>query len=147
MDRHELFDSFWSHFGTEEATKFILELHRSSTAKKRLFFWQERMLNEFCAKAGIEPLTYAEAITTFSRCHLHGADLLQDSVAIKYGTRMPVEPELIIHADRTYPFANLSAYGPCWVESETHRKVIFCPACRSAYFIEQATKRNSQSLD
>jgi hypothetical protein len=144
VDRYQFFNGFWTHFGNERATKFHMALHHDSLAKKRLYYWQERMLAEFCSKSEMAVPSFDETVITFSRCHLHGVALQEDEVPIQYGTRRPPSPEAVSHANSTYPFARLSVHGPCWVEPATHRRVLFCSACRSAC-AEEADGKRSQN--
>ena len=66
-------------------------------------------------------------------CSIHKAKLVEDSVPILYGTFAP-EPEHVIQERiGTYPFANAFVLGPCWVESTTHKNVLFCPVCREKW--------------
>ena len=143
MDTYQFFTSFWVHFGAEQATRFHLALHNDSLAKKRLYYWQERMLAEFCSKLEMAVPSFEETVMIFSRCHIHSVEFQQDEVPIQYGTRRPPSAEAVSHANSTYPFARLSVHGPCWVEAATHRRVLFCSACRSAR-VEEADGQRSQ---
>jgi len=117
-------------YGSERAAKFLLKLQRSSVAIGRLYYWQEQMLSAFNSETGAELKTLEDALQAFNICPVHEEELRLDNVPILYGTRRPPSPEDASHADQTYPFANLAAYGPCWTEQATHKVVRFCSACR-----------------
>lgn len=136
MTRHQFYEDFFARFGQERAAKFVLALHRQSVAKKRLSYWQEQMLALCSAETGIKVSSLEEALAAFNVCHVHGAELLRDSVPIQYGTRKCPDLAEVEHAEKTFPFANLFVGGPCWVEASTHSEVVYCPACRTAYRAE-----------
>ncbi len=136
MNGYQFYADFSARFGQERAAKFSLALYRESVSKKRLFYWQEQMLALFSVETGVKLSSLEEALAAFNVCHVHGAELLRDSVQIHYGTNKRPDPSEIDHAEKTFPFANLIAGGPCWVEASTHREVVYCPACRTAYRAE-----------
>jgi len=138
MDPLELYESFSARFGQDRAARFMLVLHRQSVAMKRLYYWQEQMLADFSGVSAVSITTLEEALDSFRICHVHGLALMPDKVPVRYGTMKPASPEALDHADRTYPFANLTVGGPCWVEETTHREVDFCQGCRAAYANEHA---------
>lgn len=121
-----------SLFGDAQAAKFLLTLHRQSVALKRLYFWQEQMLSRLCSETGRDIRTLEQALDAFSLCHVHDAALMADEVPIRYGTRKPPSPDEVQQSDKLWPFANVVAYGPCWVEKATRKSVIFCSGCRAS---------------
>lgn len=64
---------------------------------------------------------------------MHRTGLIEDSVPILYGTFAPESTDIVAKRNNTHPFANAFVRGPCWVESETHSKVRFCPTCREIW--------------
>lgn len=124
-----------SLFGDVEATRFQLTLHRQSSELRRLYFWQETMLDRLCSEKGYEIRTLEEALAAFNHCHVHDVVLLADEVPIQYGTRKPPQVEEVQHSDALWPFANVKVYGPCWVEKASRKSVMFCPDCRAALAI------------
>lgn len=66
-------------------------------------------------------------------CELHKTELIEDSVPILYGTFAPESTYIVAERNNTHPFANAFVRGPCWVESETHTTVRFCPSCREIW--------------
>jgi hypothetical protein len=142
MSTNNAFTELRSIFGEAEATKFFLVLHRQSAEKRRLNFWQEQMLSRYCSETGAQVRTLEEALSVFSICHVHGVPLMHDNVSMVYGTRRSPSAEEAKHFNENYPFANLKAYGPCWVEEKTHKEVMYCSSCRAAYLSEhQRTQR------
>ncbi|MBB3641926.1 hypothetical protein [Variovorax atrisoli] len=119
--------------GAERTAKFLLVLHRNSVAIGRLYYWQKKMLSAFSFATGIKIESLEDALQAFGICPVHEEELQSERVPIFYGTRRPLSPEAVSHADQIHPFVNLAAYGPCWAEQATHKTVSFCSACRESY--------------
>ena len=145
MTTHNAFATLRSIFGEAEAIKFLLALHRQSAEMNRLYFWQEQMLSRYSSETGIEVRTLDEALSAFNLCHVHGHTLMTDKVSIQYGTRRPPSEAEVKLSSEKYPFANLKAYGPCWVEKKTHKDVTYCSGCRAAYFDEHQDLKGGKS--
>lgn len=145
MSAHQAFAAFRSIFGEAETTKFLLALHRQSAQMRRLYFWQEQMLSRYCLETGAQVRTLDDALLAFNICHVHGVALMFDEVSIQYGTRRPASEAEVKHSNANYPFANLKAAGPCWVEEKTRKEVLYCPGCRAAYLNEHHNHKGGQS--
>lgn len=69
---------------------------------------------------------------TEQTCSLHNIPLVEGVAPILYGTFIPNSEHQATEVS-SHPFANSVVRRPCWVENETHAKVIYCPACREAW--------------
>ena len=78
-------------------------------------------------------------------CYVHNDELLEDTVPILYGTKVPKRmDDASAHRANTYPNANFVVDGPCWVEEATHAKVQFCPSCRKAWLESPESQREAE---
>lgn len=118
-------------FGDADAARFLLTLHRQSSASGRLYYWQEKMLAGLSSE-GYDIRTLEEALTAFNHCHVHDAELVAGEVPIRYGTWAPPQADEVRRSDAMWPFANVEVFGPCWVEEARQRSVMFCSGCRAA---------------
>jgi len=128
----------------DELRKFLRCLHSASMQKGRFTYWQGVKIESVSQRLGIATLTFEEVASLCSYCYLHKDELRQDEVPILYGTRVPEVAESVVRALETYPYANVEAFGPCWVEGRTHAKVMFCPSCREAWFHSPEARQQAE---
>lgn len=75
MDARELRASFRRFTGHDRYTKFVRTLNRACRSKGRLFFWQERLWEEFAATTPDAPRVGEEVMAALSVCDVHDCPL------------------------------------------------------------------------
>ena len=132
--------------GEDSYRRFVVELLGPCQARGRLRWWQEQMLEPVRTALGLDEFQFADVTTMFRHCPVHGSELQEESVPIAYGTRKPAPKDELDIASRLFPFAHERAYGPCWVEKATHRRVYFCPGCRDALHAWRNQRKSGETL-
>ncbi|WP_445356285.1 hypothetical protein ACJJI5_11130 [Microbulbifer sp. EKSA008] len=133
MEISDIRKKFEEFIGTERYVSFLSTICCSSKENDRLKFKQEIEWEKFASEYDLGQKTYPEIWSLFQYCHLHQVEFELDDVEIIYGTRKsPTEAEQRT-ANEKYPYANVVAYGPCWVESVKTKEVLYCSKCRENY--------------
>ena len=125
-------ETLHSLFGEERYRKFVACVNQHCASKQRLFYWQEQIWAKVEEELGIQVGDHQDIASFFRVCHVHGVELQRDRVRIIYGTFRPVPQGYLDFEAANFPMANDETRGPCWVEPETDREVLFCTACREA---------------
>lgn len=109
--------------------KFVEVINRGRDA--RLFFWQERAIEKFCAEYSLLIPSYEELREIFDICELHGNTLEHGMVSVFHG-HVDYSREYTKACQELFPNSYLSEVnGP----KEMYGKNIeirFCQACRDA---------------
>lgn len=127
----QAFAAFVEH---DQLVKWYAAINGANRARRRLFFWQEKLWNRFvdtCPE--YKSADFDTILEWFHFCHIHGRTLELRKVSIRYGT-FRFSRWYIKHRAEHFPYAAM-ARGPCWQEPETHRNVSVCPECDAAFAI------------
>ena len=130
MQASETRTQFQQSIGLQQYYKFVLALN--AVHAKRLAFWQEELWEPFRKQHELSARSFEEVQTLFRYCHVHDAELVEDTVPIAYGTPAPQSQSDRNHVQTLHPYARTFVQGPCWVEEARMADVYFCPECRRA---------------
>ncbi|WP_444912480.1 hypothetical protein ACJJIQ_13900 [Microbulbifer sp. ANSA003] len=133
MEISDIRKTFEEFVGTERYLNFLATICCSNKENSRLKFKQELEWEKFVSEYGLGYKTYQEIWSLFQYCHLHQVELEQDHAEIIYGTRRSPTKAERRTINENYPYANVVAYGPCWVEDAKTKEVLYCSKCREIY--------------
>ncbi|WP_413664865.1 hypothetical protein ACG1BZ_06255 [Microbulbifer sp. CNSA002] len=133
MEINDIRKKFEEFIGTKRYMNFLATICCSNKENGRLKFKQEFEWENFSSEYNLGYKAYPEIWPLFQYCHLHQVEFELDDVEIIYGTRRsPTEIEQRT-VNENYPYANVVAYGPCWIEDAKTKEVLYCSKCRENY--------------
>lgn len=138
MTSGELRTEFEKFAGLEKYIHFVLTLYEAFPLRKKLFYWQEQLLNDFSNKFVIEPITIESALVIFNHCPIHNYKLINEKVAIVDGNKI-VQKVSYKTSQEYFPMANINA--PRDLDRYNYPKnveVMYCEKCREAKEITES---------
>ena len=130
MSPKQVQNNFIEFYGKEKYIEFVLSLYEAFPLRDELFFWQEKLLNNFSEHFRLPKIGIKTVHSNFNCCPLHNTELEKDIVPIVDGNGyQPVLP--YSEGVKVFPMANLDAPRNLEMFSYPEKvDVFYCSNCR-----------------
>jgi hypothetical protein len=130
MSSNGIRSEFIEKFGKAKYDEFVLSLYEAFPLRERLFFWQEKLLEQLFNYLGIPLPTLKEVYSIFNHCPIHDIELKEGNVPIINGNDRKYN-FLLIEQIKLFPLANINAPRDLdRFEYPETINVLYCPQCR-----------------